>query len=147
MVYGFLKCIGLPISQVSYSGPPALLPLLPSIILPSSCSQTALPQFPHHSVHKCTHNLPFYTPSAPQFHFSLPCSLSLHFHFFLGLFMAALRYWYLSHLSTLYCIIFTYPHILHDPSHPFAPVCPPYDLCVHVNMSLLALSKGNLTTF
>src|SRR6202042_3223156 len=73
------------ISQVSHS---CLSVLLPSIIFPSSYSQTALHLFPCRSMHKCTHNLPF------------PASSATIFTFLRGLFTAALCYWHLS----------TFPH-------------------------------------
>src|SRR5882762_241468 len=56
-------------------------PLLPSIILLSSCFQIAPLLFSHYYIHKCTHNILFYTPSAPQLYPSLPYSPSLHFRF------------------------------------------------------------------
>src|ERR1700720_3369769 len=83
MVYQFLRSLGISISQVGHSGPPIPLPLLPSIILPSPCSQTAFPPFPHHSVRKYTHHLTCYMSLAPQLHFPLPCSPTIFA--FLGL--------------------------------------------------------------
>jgi hypothetical protein len=59
--------------------------LLPSIILPLLCSQTAFPLLLHHLNIPTT--IPFTHPPATQLHPSLPCSHFPHFRFF-GIIMA-----------------------------------------------------------
>ena len=126
MAYTFLRSLWLPISQVSHSGPPVPLHLPPSTILLSSCSQPALPLFPHHSTHKSTYYISFYTPYAPQLHSSLPCLLSLHFGFIFCDYL-----WLPMLLAPLPTsphhigLISHAPHPLHDPSHSLTPACLP----------------------
>jgi hypothetical protein len=72
MLCALLKYSWLPISQVSHTGPLVPLPLLPPIILPSSCSQTPLPPFTHRPIPKCAHYHPFYTPLCTPIAFFSP---------------------------------------------------------------------------
>ena len=61
--------------------PPVPLTLYhPPLILLPNCP----PSISHHSIHKSTHYHSLCTPSAPQLHPSLPCSLPLHFSLFFG---------------------------------------------------------------
>ena len=121
MIYPFLRSLGLSISQVSHSGPPIPLPLLPSIILPSPCSQTVFPPFPHHSPHKYTHHLTFYMPSAPQLHFSLlPPFLLFWYYYGFPLLLVPLPI-FTHHIG----LLFNLPHHPHDSSHTLSPACPP----------------------
>jgi hypothetical protein len=146
-----MRSLGLPISQVSHSGPP-VVPLL-SIIL-----KTGLPLFPHHSIDKFTHHLLFYTYSDPQLHSFLPCSLSLYFGFFGGLFMIAPCYKHFS--PPFHIILYCFPIPLIPCLPPYSPIFVflthfqmlfsvqfNYDLCVHVNVSLLVLNIENMTDF
>jgi hypothetical protein len=107
MIYPFLRSLGLSISQVSHSGPPIPLPLLPSIILPSPCSQTAFPPFPHHSVHKYTTILHFTCPLLPSCIFPFPAPSPTIFAF-LGLLWFPPVTSTSPHLSTSHWIAFQF---------------------------------------
>ena len=124
IVYLFLMSLGLPTTQVSHSGPPFLLSLLPSIIPPLFCFQMPSLHFPiiiyinvyitflftHHLLHISF--FPSLLPLSPFCLFRTICGCSL---------LLAPLPTFLHHIG-----LFSYaPHPLHDPSHPLLAPLPP----------------------
>ena len=124
MIYAFLKYLGLPINQVSHSGPPVPLSPLPSIILPPSCSQTVLPLFPIILYINLPTIIPFAHPLLPNCILPFPAPSPSIFRFFWDYLWLPLATNTFSHLSTSYWIIFPYPLSPALPIPLLALACP-----------------------